>query len=46
MTAERDAAVHDAEREKAHGHERVDDLRARHEEENRRLREELVELAR
>ncbi|GAB3364405.1 coiled-coil domain-containing protein [Modestobacter lapidis] len=44
MTAQRDAAVHDAEREKTHGHERVDDLRARHEEENRRLREELAEL--
>jgi colicin import membrane protein len=44
ITAQRDAAVHDAEREKTHGHERVDDLRARHEEENRRLREELAEL--
>jgi colicin import membrane protein len=30
--------------EKAHGDQRVDDLRARHEEENRRLGEELVEL--
>lgn len=44
MTAQRDAAVHDAEREKTHGHQRVDDLRARHEEENRRLREELAGL--
>lgn len=44
MTAQRDAAVHDAEREQTHGHQRVDDLRARHEEENRRLREELGEL--
>ncbi|UOY03238.1 hypothetical protein [Blastococcus sp. PRF04-17] len=44
MTAQRDAAVHDAEREKAHGHQRVDDLRTRHEEENLRLREELAEL--
>jgi colicin import membrane protein len=45
-TARRDAAVHDAEREKAYGDQRVDDLRARHEEENRRLREELAELRR
>ena len=44
MTAQRDAAVHDAERERAHGQQRVDDLRARHEEENRRLREVFVEL--
>jgi colicin import membrane protein len=44
MTAQHDAAVHDVEREMAHGHQRVDDLRTRHEEENRRLREELVEL--
>ncbi|TFV66562.1 UNVERIFIED_ORG: hypothetical protein E4P37_06120 [Bacillus sp. AZ43] len=44
MAAQRDAAVHDAEREKTHGHQRVDDLRARHEEERRRLREELAEL--
>ncbi|MDT0276045.1 coiled-coil domain-containing protein [Blastococcus goldschmidtiae] len=44
MTAQRDAAVHDAEREKTHGHQRVEDLRARHDEENRRLREELAEL--
>ena len=44
MTAQRDAAVHEAEREEAHGHQRVDDLRARHEEENRRQRDELVEL--
>lgn len=44
VTAQRDAAVHDTEREKAHGDQRVDDLRARHEEENRRLREELIEL--
>jgi colicin import membrane protein len=44
MTDQRDAAVHDAEREKAHGDQRVDDLRARHEEVNRRMREELVEL--
>ncbi|SFE42069.1 hypothetical protein [Blastococcus tunisiensis] len=44
MTAQRDAAMHDAEREKTHGHQRVDDLRARHEEENRRLREELADL--
>ncbi|TQN43755.1 hypothetical protein FHU33_3219 [Blastococcus colisei] len=43
MTAQRDAAVHDAEREKTHGYQRVDDLRARHEEENRRVREELAE---
>jgi hypothetical protein len=42
-TAQRDAAVRDAEREKAYGQQRVDDLRARYEEENRRLREELVE---
>ena len=32
MTAQRDAAVHDAERETAYGHQRVDDLRTRHEE--------------
>ncbi|WP_137161822.1 MULTISPECIES: hypothetical protein [Blastococcus] len=44
MTAQRDAAIHDAEREKTHGHQRVEDLRARHDEENRRLREELAEL--
>jgi colicin import membrane protein len=44
MSARRDAAVHDAEREKAHGDQRVDDLRARHEEVNRRRREELAEL--
>ncbi|MBN1092123.1 hypothetical protein JKP75_05820 [Blastococcus sp. TML/M2B] len=44
MSAQRDAAVHDAEREKTHGHQRVNDLRARHEEENRRLREELAGL--
>ena len=44
MTAQRDAAVHDAEREKVHGQQRVDDLRARHEEEDRRLQEEFVEL--
>jgi colicin import membrane protein len=44
MTAQRDAAVHDAEREKDHGDQRVDDLRARHEAENRLLREELAEL--
>lgn len=44
MTAQRDAAVHDAERERVHGQQRVDDLRARHEEEDRRLREEFVEL--
>ena len=44
ITAQRDAALHDVEREKAHGQQRVDDLRARHEEENRLPREELVEL--
>jgi colicin import membrane protein len=44
MTAQRDAAVYDAEREKVHGQQRVDDLRARHKEEDRRLREEFVEL--
>lgn len=44
MNAQRDAAMHDAEREKTHGHERVNDLRARHEEENRRLSEEVAEL--
>jgi colicin import membrane protein len=44
MTAQRDAAVHDAERETVHGQQRVDDLRARHEEGDRRLREEFVEL--
>ncbi len=44
MNAQRDAAMHDAEREKIHGQERVIDLRARHEEENRRLSEEVAEL--
>jgi colicin import membrane protein len=44
VAAQRDAAVHDAEREKAHGDQRVDDLRARHEEDNRRLLEELAGL--
>src|SRR3954471_15901198 len=33
-----------AEREKVHGGQRVDDLPARYEQENRRLREELSEL--
>ena len=41
MTAERDAAVRGAEREKAHGEQRVDDLRAGHEEEHRRLQAEF-----
>lgn len=44
LTAQRDAAAHDAEREKVHGQQRVDDLRARHEEEDRRLQKEFVEL--
>src|SRR3954464_9877669 len=44
MTPLRDAAIHDAEREKVHGGQRVDDLPARYEQENRRLREELSEL--
>lgn len=44
MTAQRGAAVHDAEREKAHGDQRVADVRASHEEENRRIRDELAEL--
>ncbi len=44
VAAQRDAAVHDAEREEDHGDQRVDDLRARREEENRRLHEELAAL--
>ena len=44
MAAQRDAALHDAERERAHGHQRVDDLRGRHQEENHRLREGFDEL--
>ncbi|MFQ1003708.1 hypothetical protein [Modestobacter sp. SSW1-42] len=44
MTAQRDAAVRGAEREKAHGEQRVDDLRAGHEKEHRRLQAEFGEL--
>lgn len=44
MTVRYEAAVRDAEREKAHGDQRVADLRARHEEEHVRLREVLAEM--
>ncbi|TFV52086.1 hypothetical protein [Blastococcus sp. TF02A-35] len=44
MTTERDAAVRGAEREKAHGEQRIDDLRAGHEEEHRRLQAEFSGL--
>ena len=44
MTVRYEAAVRDAEREKAHGDQRVADLRARHEEEHVRMREVLAEM--
>ena len=44
MSAERDAARRDVDREKAHGEQRVSDLRDRHQQQLRQLRDELAQV--
>ena len=44
MTAERDAARADVDRERPHGDQRVGDLRASHEQQVSQLREELTQV--